>query len=233
MPIPSNLVPTANGHYTNGVTPNGQRARGRDLGFPAGAERMHEGGRFDREAAMRAVEALIDACGLDRNAEGLRETPRRVADMYQEIFSGLQYDPAGELVVGFDEDHEEMVLVRDIPFYSLCEHHFVPFFGRAHVAYLPNGRVVGLSKIARLVEGFARRPSLQERLTAQIADTLASALDPKGVAVVVEAEHLCMSMRGVQKPGSMTVTSAMRGLYRESAATRSEFLSLLGRSGRA
>lgn len=154
----------------------------------------------------------------------LVETPARVARMYAEICSGLHEDPAVHLATTFEADHDEMVMVRDIPLYSVCEHHLAPFIGMAHVAYIPNddGRVIGLSKFARLVDGYARRPQVQERLTSQVADALWRTLDPKGVMVVVEAEHLCMSMRGVRKAGSTTVTSAVRGLFRSSVATREE-----------
>jgi GTP cyclohydrolase I len=153
--------------------------------------------------------------------------------MYEEIFAGLHDDPARHLAVTFEADHDEMVMVRDIPFTSLCEHHFVPFTGRAHVAYIPgrDGRITGLSKLARLVEGFARRPQVQERITTQVADALEAELDPRGVFVVVEAEHLCMSMRGVKKPGSLTVTSAVRGLFKTNPATRAEAMSLITHPG--
>jgi GTP cyclohydrolase I len=150
--------------------------------------------------------------------------------MYSEIFAGLSQDPSSHLVVTFEADHDEMVLVRDIALYSICEHHLVPFHGRAHVAYIPgdDGRITGLSKLARLVDGFAKRPQVQERLTTQIADALVDALAPRGAFVMIEAEHLCMSMRGVRKPGTLTVTSAVRGLFKESAATRAEVMALLG-----
>jgi GTP cyclohydrolase I len=172
---------------------------------------------------------MIDAIGEDRQREGLRETPRRVADMYAELFSGMDQDPREVLAVGFEEGHREMVVFRDIPFYSMCEHHLLPFFGNAHLGYIPNnnGRVVGASKLARVVEILARRPQLQERLTRQIADTITEAIQPDGVAVVIEAEHLCMTMRGIKKPGSNIITSATRGLFRNRAATRAEFLSLV------
>jgi GTP cyclohydrolase I len=184
---------------------------------------------IDRQAIERVVGEIIDAIGEDRQREGLRETPRRVADMYAELFSGMDQDPREVLAVGFEEDHREMVVFRDIPFYSMCEHHLLPFFGNAHLGYIPNknGRVVGASKLARVVEILARRPQLQERLTRQIADTLTEAIQPDGVAVVIEAEHLCMTMRGIKKPGSNIITSATRGLFRTRAATRAEFLSLV------
>ena len=174
-----------------------------------------------------AVNELLLAIGEDPRREGLLETPRRIADMYAEIFSGLAVDPAEYLSVGFEVSHDEMVILRNIPFYSMCEHHFLPFHGEAHVGYIPDGRVVGISKLARVVEAFARRPQLQERLTSQIAETLAGALNADGVGVVIEAEHLCMTMRGVQKPGSRMVTSAMRGLFKQSSVSRGEFLSLV------
>ena len=182
---------------------------------------------MDKEAIERAVSEIIRALGDDARREGLKETPRRIADMYKEVFAGLELDPIEELAVGFEEGHREMVILKDIPFYSMCEHHFLPFFGVAHVGYIPNGRVVGISKIARVVEIFAKRPQLQERLTTQIAETVASSLEPQGVAVVIRAEHLCMTMRGIKKPGTNIATSAMRGRFQESEATRSEFLSLI------
>jgi len=177
---------------------------------------------LDRVAA--AVRELLEAIGEDVGRDGLEETPIRVARMWAEIASGLHEDPRQHLKVTFEADHDEMVMVRDIPLYSVCEHHLVPFIGQAHVAYIPNddGRVIGLSKMARLVDGYARRPQVQERLTSQVADALAETLEPKGVMVVVEAEHLCMSMRGVRKPGASTVTSAVRGLFRSNVATRQE-----------
>jgi GTP cyclohydrolase I len=183
---------------------------------------------FNTAAIRKAVREIIRAVGEDPTREGLRETPRRVADMYAEVFSGLRQDPADVLRVGFEEGHQELVLVKDIPFYSMCEHHFLPFHGLAHVGYIPNGRVVGLSKLARAVEILARRPQLQERLTSQLADAIMTTLEPAGVAVVISASHLCMTMRGVQKPGSMTVTSAMRGVFQRNPATRAEFMSLIG-----
>lgn len=179
---------------------------------------------MDREKLMVAARMILEAIGEDPNREGLRDTPRRVADMYEEIFAGLQIDPHDYLDVGFEEQHKEMVLLRDIPFHSICEHHLLPFTGRAHVGYIPNGRIVGLSKLARVVEGFARRPQLQERLTSQIADTIVEVINPRGVGVVIEAQHLCMIIRGVKKPGSTMVTSAMRGIFRTNPPTRAEFL---------
>jgi len=176
-----------------------------------------------------AVREILLAIGEDPERDGLVETPRRVARMYEEIFSGLGSDPGDHLSVVFEADHDEMVMVKDIPVYSVCEHHLVPWFGRAHVAYIPNddGRITGLSKLARLIEGFSKRPQVQERLTTQVADKIESVLAPRGVLVVVEAEHLCMSMRGVRKPGTTTVTSAVRGLMRDSVAARSEAMSFI------
>jgi GTP cyclohydrolase I len=183
----------------------------------------------------KAVREILIAVGEDPDRDGLQRTPRRVAEMYAEVFAGLHDDPERHLTVTFEANHDEMVLVREIPLYSLCEHHLAPFHGQAHVAYIPNddGRITGLSKIARLVDGFAKRPQVQERLTTQIADALVNALQPRGAFVLIEAEHLCMSMRGVRKPGSMTVTSAVRGLFKDSAATRAEVMALLGPRGRA
>lgn len=183
---------------------------------------------IDKEKIRRAVRAILEAIGEDPDREGLRDTPRRVAEMYEEVCAGLHRDPADDLEVYFTEDHEEMVLVRDIPFYSLCEHHLVPFYGRAHVAYLPRrGFLTGLSKLARVVETVARRPQLQERMTSAIADLVMSRLHAHGVLVIVEAEHMCMSMRGVKKPGAETVTSAVRGEFATNTATRMEALSLI------
>jgi len=178
----------------------------------------------DLERVEKAVAEILEAIGEDPTRDGLVNTPSRVASMYEELFAGLSDDPSRHLTVTFAADHDEMVMVRDIPFASLCEHHLVPFIGRAHVAYIPNsdGRITGISKLARLVEGFARRLQVQERMTTEIADAIESALDPRGVLVVVEAEHLCMSMRGVKKPGTQTVTSAVRGLFRNDQATRAE-----------
>jgi GTP cyclohydrolase I len=185
---------------------------------------------IDLARVEKAVREILIAVGDDPDRDGLLRTPRRVAEMYSEVFSGLREDPARHLVVTFEANHDEMVLVRDIPLYSVCEHHLAPFHGRAHVAYIPNedGRITGLSKLARLVDGFAKRPQVQERLTTQIADALVHALQPRGAFVLIEAEHLCMSMRGVRKPGSLTVTSAVRGLFKDSAATRAEVMALLG-----
>ncbi|HEX6031171.1 MAG TPA: GTP cyclohydrolase I FolE [Tepidiformaceae bacterium] len=183
---------------------------------------------IDRERIKAAVNEMLLAIGEDPSREGLLDTPRRIADMYAEIFGGLSVDPSEYLGVGFEVSHDEMVILRQIPFYSMCEHHFLPFHGEAHVGYIPDGRVVGISKLARVVEAYARRPQLQERLTSQIAEAIMEGLNPDGVAVVIEAEHLCMTMRGVQKPGSRMVTSGMRGLFKQSSVTRGEFLSLVG-----
>jgi len=186
---------------------------------------------IDGARIERAVREILLAIGEDPDRDGLVRTPARVADMFTEIFAGLHEDPAEHLTVRFDADHDEMVMVRDIPLYSTCEHHLVPFVGKAHVAYIPgdDGRITGLSKLARLVDGFARRLQVQERLTTEIADTIDEVLSPKGVLVVIEAEHLCMSMRGVRKPGSLTVTSAVRGLFKTNAATRAEAMGFIRR----
>jgi GTP cyclohydrolase I len=183
----------------------------------------------DTDRIERAIAEVLAANGEDPGRDGLRETPHRVAQMYVELFAGLHEDPAKHLTVTFAADHDEMVMVRDIPFASLCEHHMVPFMGRAHVAYIPadDGRITGLSKLARLVDGYAKRLQVQERMTTQIADTIEEVLGPKGVLVVVEAEHLCMSMRGVKKPGTLTITSAVRGLFRTDSATRAEAMQFI------
>ena len=183
----------------------------------------------DVERVRKAVGELLAAIGEDPDRDGLVATPDRVAAMYEELFSGLHDDPARHLKVTFAAEHDEMVMVRDIPFASLCEHHLVPFLGRAHVAYIPaeDGRITGLSKLARLVDGYARRLQVQERMTTEIADAIAGVLSPRGVLVVLEAEHLCMSMRGVKKPGTLTVTSSVRGLFRSDAATRAEAMQFI------
>jgi GTP cyclohydrolase I len=183
---------------------------------------------YDEARAEAAIRELLLAVGEDPDREGLQDTPARVARAYREIFAGLRQEPEEVLTTTFDLGHEEMVLVKDIEVYSTCEHHLVPFHGVAHVGYIPNtdGQITGLSKLARLVEVFARRPQVQERLTTQIADSLVRILDPRGVIVVVECEHLCMSMRGVRKPGARTVTSAVRGQM-QTAATRAEAMSLI------
>jgi GTP cyclohydrolase I len=182
---------------------------------------------IDQERIAAAVREIIDAIGEDASREGLVETPRRIAQLYAEMFSGLAEDPRAVLSRTFEESHKEMVILKNIPFYSLCEHHFLPFHGQAHVGYVPEGRIVGVSKIARAVDILARRPQMQERLTGQIADALMDGLTPDGVAVVIEAEHLCLTMRGAQKPGTVMVTSAIRGGFRRRGVTRSEFLSLV------
>jgi GTP cyclohydrolase I len=178
----------------------------------------------DTERVRQLVVELLAAVGEDPGRDGLQATPDRVAKMYAELFSGIDEDPGRHLTVTFAAEHDEMVMVRDIPFASLCEHHMVPFMGRAHLAYIPgrDGRITGLSKLARLVEAYARRLQVQERLTSQIADTMEEVLEPRGVLVVVEAEHLCMAMRGVRKPGTLTITSAVRGLFRDDHRTRAE-----------
>ena len=184
---------------------------------------------IDHARIERAVREILIAIGEDPDRDGLLDTPARVARMYGEIFGGLHDDPSSYLKTTFEADHDEMVMVRDIPMYSACEHHLLPWVGRAHVAYIPNddGRITGLSKLARLVDSYAKRPQVQERLTSQIADELDRSLEPKGVMVVIEAEHLCMTMRGIRKPGATTVTSAVRGLFRRSVATREEAMRFL------
>lgn len=184
---------------------------------------------FDRDIIERAVADILKAIGEDPDREGLQLTPERVADMYAEIFSGIGRDPKDEIDVVFELGHDEMIMVRDIPLYSQCEHHLLPWIGKAHVAYIPNdkGQITGISKLARVVDTASRKPQVQERLTTEIADAIESALEPRGVFVVIEAEHLCMTMRGVRKPGSQTVTSAVRGIFRENEATRAEAMSLI------
>lgn len=182
---------------------------------------------MDLDRIERAVREILIAVGEDPDREGLRRTPTRVAKMYEELFSGLLVDPARHLETAFTERYDELVVLRDIPFNSMCEHHLMPFEGKAHIAYLPDGRVVGISKLARVVEDFARRPQVQERLTSQIADLLMQKLQAKGVAVVIQAIHTCMTCRGVKKAGTEMVTSAVQGLCRSDARTRSEVMSLL------
>ncbi len=183
---------------------------------------------MDLEKIRKAARLILEAIGENPDRKGLRETPRRVARMYEEIFSGLSQDPAAVLGKIFHEKYDQLVLVRSIPLFSVCEHHLLPFVGEAHVAYLPDGsRVVGISKIARLVEIYAKRPQIQERLTNQVADTLMDALHPRGAMVVIEAEHLCMTMRGIRKPGTRIVTSAMRGIFLRDIRTRTEALDLI------
>jgi len=197
---------------------------------PDGSESPGTPEAIDVDRIEAAVREILAAIGEDPERDGLLRTPRRVAEMYTEICSGLHEDPSRHLVVTFEAEHDEMVMVRDIPLYSICEHHLAPFHGRAHVAYVPNhdGRITGLSKLARLVDGYAKRPQVQERLTTQIADALVERLRPRGAFVMIEAEHLCMSMRGIRKPGSLTVTSAVRGIFKDSPATRAEAMALLG-----
>jgi GTP cyclohydrolase I len=178
----------------------------------------------DQERIAGAMQEIILALGADPAQEGLLDTPERVARMYAEVFKGMRQDPVEILRTGFEEGHDEMVVARDIPFFSMCEHHFLPFFGVAHIGYIPRGRVVGISKLARVTDALARRPQVQERLTSQIADALVEGAAPLGVGVVIEAEHLCMVMRGVKKPGSKIVTSVNRGCFRNDARTRAEFL---------
>ena len=195
---------------------------------PAGSLAAQRG--VDLAKVEAGVRLILEGIGEDLDRPGLRDTPGRVARMYEEITSGLREDPTRVLEAVFDEGHDEMVMIRDIPIASICEHHLAPFVGKAHVAYIPNerGRITGLSKLARLVDGLARRPQVQERLTAQIADAMVERLEPRGALVVIEAEHLCMSMRGVRKPGAVTVTSAVRGSFRDSMSTRMEAMNLLG-----
>lgn len=181
----------------------------------------------DLEAIKKAVRTILTAVGEDPDRDGLLETPRRVAKMYAEMFAGLHSDPGKHLDVTFPESYQELVLVRDIPFTSMCEHHLLPFSGKAHVGYLPNGRVTGLSKLARVVEEIARRPQVQERMTEQIANLIEERLSSAGVAVVIEAEHSCMSIRGIKKPGSRTITSALRGVFRTNQSSRAEVMSLI------
>ncbi|MGM0471941.1 MAG: GTP cyclohydrolase I FolE [Bacillota bacterium] len=184
--------------------------------------------KVDQEKIAEAVEMILEAVGEDPDREGIQETPQRVARMYEEVFSGLHKDPAEDLQIYFNQEHEELVLVKDISFYSMCEHHLLPFYGKAHIGYIPKGgQVTGLSKLARVVDSFAKRPQLQERLTSQIADLIMEEVDARGVIVVVEAEHMCMTMRGVKKPGSFTTTSAVRGFLHKDQAARAEALKLI------
>jgi len=184
---------------------------------------------FDEARIKRAIADIIEAIGEDPKREGLVGTPERIAEMYQELFAGLHQDPKEELKVGFEVGHREMVVLRDIPFHSMCEHHLLPFYGVAHIGYIPNeeGRIVGISKLARVVEVIAKRPQLQERMTTEIADVIMAALNPEGVAVVIQAEHLCMIMRGIKKPGAHVITSAIRGIFSRKAASRAEFFSII------
>jgi GTP cyclohydrolase IA len=184
---------------------------------------------IDEEKIKKGVQLIIEGIGEDPKREGIVDTPRRVAEMFSELFSGIGQDPKKDLNVGFEEGHREMVIIRDIPFYSMCEHHLLPFYGIAHVGYLPNkdGRVVGASKLGRVVEMVSKRPQLQERMTTAIADAIYDGIHPDGVGVVVQAEHLCMIMRGIKKPGSAMITSALRGAFRNRIETRNEFFTLL------
>lgn len=183
---------------------------------------------MDLKKLEAAVKLILEAIGEDPNRPGIKDTPQRVARMYAEMFKGLQENPADYLKVAFTDQHEEMVLLKNIALYSMCEHHLLPFIGKAHVGYIPQGgRLVGISKLARVVESLSRRPQVQERLTTQIADVIEESLNPRGVVVVLEAEHMCMSIRGVQKPGVLTVTSAVRGIFRQKEATRAEAFSLI------
>jgi GTP cyclohydrolase I len=184
---------------------------------------------MDEAKISKAVREIIEAIGEDPSREGIKDTPQRVAEMYAELFQGLHKDPKEDLEVGFELGHREMVVIKDIPFYSMCEHHLLPFFGVAHVGYIPNdeGRIVGISKLARVVETIARRPQVQERMTTEIADTIYTGLKASGVGVVVQAEHMCMIMRGIKKPGSNVITSALRGTFRSKAASRAEFFSII------
>ena len=184
---------------------------------------------FDEAKIKKAVADIIEAIGEDPGREGLRGTPERVAEMYVELFMGVAKDPKDDLNVGFELGHRELVVLKDIPFYSMCEHHLLPFYGVAHVGYLPNeeGRIIGISKLARVVETIARRPQVQERMTTEIADAIDEGIKPAGVAVVIQAEHLCMVMRGIKKPGSNVITSALRGAFRRRPASRAEFFSLI------
>jgi GTP cyclohydrolase I len=184
---------------------------------------------FDEAKIKKAVREILQAIGEDPSREGIRDTPQRVAEMYAELFQGLHKDPKEDLDVDFELGHREMVILKDIPFYSMCEHHLLPFYGVAHVGYIPNaeGRIVGISKLARVVETIARRPQVQERMTTDIADTILKGIKADGVGVVIQAEHLCMIMRGIKKPGSNVITSALRGTFRSRAASRAEFFSLI------
>jgi GTP cyclohydrolase I len=226
------------GPAANGQVAGGQEAGGPDLGGPdpdgtdpSAGSRPPDGDRrqFDLPRIERAIREILAAIGEDPDRDGLRNTPARVARAYAEQFAGLRQRPQDVLTTMFDADHDEMVLVRDIEVYGTCEHHLVPFIGVAHIGYIPNekGQITGLSKLARLVDVYARRPQVQERMTSQIADALVTSLEPRGVVVVIEAEHLCMTMRGVRKPGARTVTSAVRGAFRDSNVTRAEAMSLI------
>jgi GTP cyclohydrolase I len=212
-------------HDPDGSTPAQRPAPDRDLNVPDELDLPpHLAAAVDQPRIEKAVREILAAIGEDPDREGVADTPARVARMYAETCAGLHEDPRRHLKVTFDAGHDEMIMVRDIPLYSMCEHHLVPFFGQAHVAYIPNtdGRVTGLSKLARLVDGYSRRPQVQERLTTQVADAIEATLAPRGVLVVIEAEHMCMAMRGIRKPGASTVTSAVRGIFRSDLAARAE-----------
>ena len=209
--------------FDHGDAPEGVQPRAPLSGVVAGG--------IDLGRIERAVREILVAVGEDPDREGLVRTPERVALAYAELFSGLREDPRRHLAVTFDERHHEMVVLRDVPFASLCEHHLLPFTGRAHIGYIPEGRVVGLSKLARLVEGYARRPQVQERLTSEIADAIMETLRPDGCGVVIEAVHTCMTLRGVKKPGATMVTSALRGGFRRRPETRAEFLAFVRQGG--
>ena len=202
----------------------------REPGTSPGGPEVGAENRVDLQRVAAAVREILQAIGEDPDREGLRQTPMRVARMYVEVFSGLRQDPRVHLRTFFTERYDELVVLRDIPFHSMCEHHLLPFAGEAHVAYLPDGRIVGISKLARVVEGYARRPQVQERMANQIADVLMEELRPKGVAVILQATHLCMTCRGVQKHGTIMITSALRGLCKSDARTRGEVMMLLGDS---
>ncbi len=233
-PPPPRATPRREHTVRNTPLPEQARRAGhipsRDIMSPIRHARNEE--TVDNDKIEEGVRLILEGIGEDPQRAGFRDTPARVARMYEEVFAGIGEDPARHFETTFDEGHDGIVLVRDISFCSLCEHHLVPFFGSAHVAYLPaaDGRICGLSKLVRLVETFARRPQVQERLTTQIADTLVEQLQPRGVIVMIEAEHMCMSMRGVKKPGAKTVTSVVRGAFERNKATRSEALSMILRS---
>lgn len=189
-----------------------------------------QSGKIDTDKIEVAVKMILEAIGEDINREGILETPKRVAKMYKEVFQGLGQNPEKHLLKIFNENHEELVLVKEIPFYSMCEHHLVPFFGSAHIGYIPNnGKVTGLSKLARALETICKRPQVQERITNELANVIFETLKPKGVIVVIEAEHMCMTMRGVKKPGSMTITSSYKGIFKDNSTLRSETLNLIER----
>ena len=220
---------TSSPHSDGTSSPAGHRVAGRKRKRKSGSSQRHH---VDLVAIEGAVRTILAAVGEDPSRPGLLDTPRRVARMYAEMFAGLNTDPARHLHVTFPEDYDEMVMVRDIPFTSICEHHLLPFSGVAHVAYIPKGRVTGLSKLARVVEEVARRPQVQERMTDTIADLIEKELESSGVAVVIQAEHSCMSIRGVRKPGTSTVTSALRGHFKTNPASRAEVLALINHNGR-